>query len=329
MGSTHRDAATAFLEAVSDDAMLDRWIPDEDWVRQIRDNGLKDCTVRKFNTGMTKQCTWQNNCATLGGTTIFHNSKYIQTSKTEARKKEIRFYYGMSAGKLAPTVPSGQGFYQSLWDDPERSNRSLKRKAPPQQAKTPQAKKSKTSPSTRAWSTGEEYMRRCKRIDTSLKSKDENLREKSGKAKNQKLMERIDENQVPNARQQKRGEDLPPRLLGYFPYGPLGLKANVNELETELEAREVAFDRTLGVKKKLEILKKAEQCRFEAVVDRDLLGRRYEYHPELKLPAKIQLIKQDAAEKEEHAGGEYDVDLLKFFKLVSTNVNHTIFEDSH
>jgi hypothetical protein len=104
---------------------------------------------------------------------------------------------------------------------------------------------------------------------------------------------------------------------------------HVNELETELEAREVAFDRTLGVKKKLEILKKAEQCRFEAVVDRDLLGRRYEYHPELKLPAKIQLIKQDAAEKEEHAGGEYDVDLLKFFKLVSTNVDHTIFEGSH
>ena len=65
------------------------------------------------------------------------------------------------------------------------------------------------------------------------------------------------------------------------------------------------------MKKILEILKKAEQCRFEAAVDADLLRRSYECHPDLKLPAKIQLIKQDAMEKEEHAGGEYDVDLLK------------------
>jgi hypothetical protein len=47
MGSTQRDAVTAFLlEAISDDdTMVDRWIPDEDWVRRIRNNSVKDCTV--------------------------------------------------------------------------------------------------------------------------------------------------------------------------------------------------------------------------------------------------------------------------------------------
>jgi hypothetical protein len=46
----------------------------------------------------------------------------------------------------------------------------------------------------------------------------------------------------------------------------------------------------------------------------------------LKLPAKIQLVRQDAKEKEEHVGGEYDVDISKFFKLVSTDVDKTIFD---
>jgi hypothetical protein len=45
-----------------------------------------------------------------------------------------------------------------------------------------------------------EYRQGCKRIDPSLKSKEENLREKSGTAKSQKLMQHIDKNKVPNAR---------------------------------------------------------------------------------------------------------------------------------
>jgi hypothetical protein len=36
-----------------------------------------------------------------------------------------------AADNPAPNVPSDQGFYQSLWDDPDRSNRSLKRTALP------------------------------------------------------------------------------------------------------------------------------------------------------------------------------------------------------
>jgi hypothetical protein len=39
----------------------------------------------------------------------------------------ISFYYVVGAGKPAPTVPSDQSFYQSLWEALDRSNRSLKR----------------------------------------------------------------------------------------------------------------------------------------------------------------------------------------------------------
>ena len=153
MGS-HQKAVKAFLDAACDDSMLDRWIPDEDWVRQMRIDCESDCSVVNLNSGLSKQCVWQNNHAILQGTTIFFNKKKVQISKTKATKKTISFYYALSAGKPAPTVPSDQGFYQSLWDDPDRSNRSLKRTAP--QAKkapsffSPQAKKSKTSAVARA-----------------------------------------------------------------------------------------------------------------------------------------------------------------------------------
>jgi hypothetical protein len=70
------------------------------------------------------------------------------------------------------------------------------------------------------------------------------------------LMQRIDENQVQNARQWQQGEDLLSRLLGYSPYRPLGfLKANVTKLETELKECKVSFDCKLGVTKKLDKLK--------------------------------------------------------------------------
>jgi hypothetical protein len=69
----------------------------------------------------------------------------------------------------------------------------------------------------------DEHLARCKRIETCLKSKDENLCEKSGKVKNQKLMERIDENQAPNARQRKRGEDSPATTpIGTLPTWTIG-----------------------------------------------------------------------------------------------------------
>ena len=47
----------------------------------------------------------------------------------------------------------------------------------------------------------------------------------------------------------------------------------------------------------------------------------------LELPSQIQLLKQDMEEKEEHAGGEYDIGILKYFKLVSWSIDQSIYEN--
>jgi hypothetical protein len=80
------------------------------------------------------------------------------------------------------------------------------------------------------------FLKRSKSICKSLTSKEEILREKTGKENSKQLMASIDETKPPNHRQRKQGKDLPPRLLGYFSYRPIGLKANMTELEKELGA---------------------------------------------------------------------------------------------
>jgi hypothetical protein len=116
MGSSRQTAVKAFLAVCDGTIMLDPWIPDEDWVRQIQESGKDDrCSITNLKTGLAKWCTWQNNHAILHGRTVFCNKKYVRTSKTKANiTKPIPFYYVKGAGKPAPTVPSGQGFYQPL-----------------------------------------------------------------------------------------------------------------------------------------------------------------------------------------------------------------------
>jgi hypothetical protein len=99
--------------------------------------------------GISKKCLWQNNHAILQGMTIYYNKKNVQSSKTKDAKKTISVYYVLGAGKPAPTVPSDQGFYQSMWDNQDRSNRSLKQLAPAQtrNATQPPPKKAKASSS--------------------------------------------------------------------------------------------------------------------------------------------------------------------------------------
>ncbi len=152
MGSRHI-AVQAFLSVCDDTVMLDWWIPDEDWVRQIRESGEDDrCSITNLNTGLAKKMfVAKQSCHSTRYNKIFFNKKKVQISKTKATKKTISFYYALSAGKPAPTVPSDQGFYQPLWDDLERSNRSLKRTAPSLASKVsptplPPTKKAKASP---------------------------------------------------------------------------------------------------------------------------------------------------------------------------------------
>jgi hypothetical protein len=107
-----RQKAVEAFSAVCDPSMLDRWIPDKDWARHIRDNGENDCSITNLNMGLSTQCAGQNNHASLQGQTVFHNKKKIRILKNKVTNTHItRFYYIMSAGKPPPTVPSEQ----ALW----------------------------------------------------------------------------------------------------------------------------------------------------------------------------------------------------------------------
>jgi hypothetical protein len=119
---------------------------------------------------------------------------------------------------------------------------------------------------------------------------------------------------------------MPPRLLGYFPYVPVERTVNMSELDKELRPRNVAFELTLKVTKKCDLLKRGEARRQEEQVDAELTARGYQFHG-LKLPAKLQLLRQDITEKEETTNGEYEVDLSRYFKLLSPDVHETIFEE--
>jgi hypothetical protein len=171
------------------------------------------------------------------------------------------------------------------------------------------------------------YNTHIKAIGTCLKSKADNLLERSSDTKAGTMMAIFDKSdKQANARQRKRGKDMPPRLLGYFPYVPVGRTINMSELDKELRTRNVAFELTLKVTKKCDLLKKDEACRKEVQVDADLTARGYQFHS-LKLAAKLQLLRQDIMEKEETTNGEYEVDMTKYFKLLSSDVNKTIFEE--
>ena len=119
---------------------------------------------------------------------------------------------------------------------------------------------------------------------------------------------------------------MPPRLLGYFTYVPVGRTINMSELDKELRTRNIAFELTLKVTKKCDLLKRDKARRQVEQVDVELTARGYQFHG-LKLPAKLQLLRQDMMEKEETINGEYDIDITRYFKLLSPEVDQTIFEE--
>jgi hypothetical protein len=80
-------AVKVFL-AILDDTMLDQWIPDEDWVRQIQESGKNDCSISNLNSALAKECVWQNNHAILQGRILFYNKKNIRIKKTEGTATE-------------------------------------------------------------------------------------------------------------------------------------------------------------------------------------------------------------------------------------------------
>jgi hypothetical protein len=131
------------------------------------------------------------------------------------------------------------------------------------------------------------YNTRIKAIGTCPKSKADNLLERSSNTKVGTMMVTFDKpDKQANARQKKGGEDMPPRLLGYFPYVPLGTTINMSALDKELRTRNVAFKLTLKVTKKCDLLKKDQARWKEEQVCANLTAQGYQFHG-LKLAVKL------------------------------------------
>jgi hypothetical protein len=74
------------------------------------------------------------------------------------------------------------------------------------------------------------------------------------------MMTTHDNEKAPNAHEKITGEDMPPCLLGHFPYRSLGVKKNKPELMKELGFRNLEHNEKEGVRNLQGILKEAEQA---------------------------------------------------------------------
>jgi hypothetical protein len=90
------------------------------------------------------------------------------------------------------------------------------------------------------------YNARMKAIGTSLMSKADNLLKRSSKANVVTMMATFDKpSKQANVLQGKHGKYMPPRLLAYLTYIPVGRTITISELNKELQTWNVAFELTL------------------------------------------------------------------------------------
>jgi hypothetical protein len=171
-----------------------------------------------------------------------------------------------------------------------------------------------------------EFAKRQQAILKALLSKSSNLKEKEGTEKVSKMMSTYDNEKTPNAHEKITGEDMPPRLLGYFPYRSMGVKKNKPELMKELGFRNLEYDEKEGVRNLQGILKEAEQSRIKKELASELLARGFQSDG-LKIPSMLVLLRQDCTEKSESMGGKYSVDFTKFFFKLCPDLDETIFEE--
>jgi hypothetical protein len=127
----HTELAAAFLNMTNDSDMNGRWLPDEDWVRRLR-NQPEYCKVSPgdLNGAISRTFDFIHNKYQdpKSGQTIYHNKRRIVISAKEKKARNIMFYYALSSSRIDKPVISQNGdFWQTIWDDPERSNRMLKR----------------------------------------------------------------------------------------------------------------------------------------------------------------------------------------------------------
>jgi hypothetical protein len=173
----------------------------------------------------------------------------------------------------------------------------------------------------------EEFNRRRENIKTQLTSMEENLKAQQAKERVSEMLSKLD-NDKTNVVMNKRGEDIPPRLLGYFLYNYLRKRINVNELKKELDCRGVEnWTIKDGPTKGLKILKTVEKKRFEEIVEKALTDRGKTFVG-LSITEKLTRLDDIMKTNEENTNGEFNVDFGKFLKKQATNLDVTIFEET-
>ncbi len=171
-----------------------------------------------------------------------------------------------------------------------------------------------------------EFAKRQQAILKALLSKTLNLKEKEGTEKVSKMMSTYDTNRTPNAQERITGKDIPPRLLGYFPYRSLCCIKNKPKLMKELGFRNLEYDDMEGVRNLQGILKEAERSRLKKELASELLARGFQSDG-MKIPSMIVLLKHHCVEKSELTGGTYSIDFSKFFFKLCPDIDKTIFEE--
>ena len=166
----------------------------------------------------------------------------------------------------------------------------------------------------------EEFGKNVSAVRESLVSKTETIRAIENHRKVEKMDEAQDLEKPPNAQMRKVAEDIPPRLLGYFPFSEFRINEAVPRLERELNKRGVEFKAGMNVTAKLELLKKDENKRYEAMVSEELGKRGMSTDgSNLDLNKKLKLLQQDACDNDEILDSIFGIDTTKFFLMLSSS----------
>jgi hypothetical protein len=100
------------------------------------------------------------------------------------------------------------------------------------------------------------------------------------------------------------------------------------QVKHELRYRAVDFNPKDGIKKKKALLKKNEKALFLKEIDTALEERGSSGKDLLvSLTERVTRIKTLMQEREENSSGEFEVDVKKYFKLQSTYLDTSIFDD--
>jgi hypothetical protein len=160
----------------------------------------------------------------------------------------------------------------------------------------------------------DQYQQIRKKTKAALLAHDRSLKQVEADARNDELIAKFDSDQELLAKAKKTGVHRPPRVLGYYPIRPMGFKVSLTLLHLELDARGVSYDVSATVTKKRDLLKAHERKRYESEADAKLQELQQVSSDLNTLDRKLKFLQKYETEKDTSFGGQFDIDLNKFFK---------------